>query len=386
MEDLRLLEQVLPECLTSPDMKESKAYIELIFAMVHVRFSQGWLESSRKPLHTGRKVNARELKCEEQELDSEQDERSDDDDQEQEDFDQENESEDDEMKSDEEQGMDDTTNQFDDDADARLEEPTKTATGIVQGEAFSRKDKDKGESLRKDQTARVKEKKAKQRWDDVADFTIALRMFTRSLVIQKRVEDLQLRVDARYVRNYTSSVMVRLTKFFLRSDDITKILLTMGVLGRRRRLEQFWEKKRAHFNDQGHQQAAKGKGRMMMSYLRICKEYLKMVMEQKIGLASFCASLRDKNQCASCVRNLEQIPAFDFFCDFFGITILAIEVLWEWRGTCQMDVISWGVSRVDDGVLQGKYGSKTGCWFWYWRECWGNGKGYIQVWVVTERG
>ncbi|GJV97361.1 retrovirus-related pol polyprotein from transposon TNT 1-94 [Tanacetum coccineum] len=43
-------------------------------------------------------------------------------------FEQEKESEDDEMKSDEEQGMDDTTDQFDDDADARLEEPTKTAT------------------------------------------------------------------------------------------------------------------------------------------------------------------------------------------------------------------------------------------------------------------
>ncbi|GJS83097.1 hypothetical protein Tco_0749638 [Tanacetum coccineum] len=75
-----------------------------------------------------------ENESEEQELDSEQDEESDDDDQEQEEFDQENESEDDEMKSDEEQGMDDTTDQFDDDADARLEEPTKTATGIVQGE------------------------------------------------------------------------------------------------------------------------------------------------------------------------------------------------------------------------------------------------------------
>ncbi|GJS36095.1 putative reverse transcriptase domain-containing protein [Tanacetum coccineum] len=75
-----------------------------------------------------------ENESEEQELDSEQDEESDDDDQEEEEFDQENESEDDEMKSDEEQGMDDTTNQFDDDADARLEEPTETATGIVQGE------------------------------------------------------------------------------------------------------------------------------------------------------------------------------------------------------------------------------------------------------------
>nr|GFC70893.1 hypothetical protein [Tanacetum cinerariifolium] len=32
--------------------------------------------------------------------------------------------------------------------------------------------------------------------DDVTDFAIALRMFTRSLVIQKRVEDLQLRVES----------------------------------------------------------------------------------------------------------------------------------------------------------------------------------------------
>ncbi|GJX87667.1 hypothetical protein Tco_0339681 [Tanacetum coccineum] len=32
--------------------------------------------------------------------------------------------------------------------------------------------------------------------DDVSDFTITLRMFTRSLVIQKRVEDLQLRVES----------------------------------------------------------------------------------------------------------------------------------------------------------------------------------------------
>ncbi|GJT85492.1 hypothetical protein Tco_1067209 [Tanacetum coccineum] len=62
--------------------------------------------------------------------DSEQDEESDDDDQEEK-FDQENESEDVEMKSNEEQEMDDTTDQFDDDADARLEESTKTATGIV---------------------------------------------------------------------------------------------------------------------------------------------------------------------------------------------------------------------------------------------------------------
>ncbi|GJT32288.1 hypothetical protein Tco_0922707 [Tanacetum coccineum] len=36
--------------------------------------------------------------------------------------------------------------------------------------------------------------------DDVSDFTIALRMFTRSLVIQKRVEDLQLNVES-YQKN-----------------------------------------------------------------------------------------------------------------------------------------------------------------------------------------
>ncbi|GJW59235.1 hypothetical protein Tco_0105966 [Tanacetum coccineum] len=75
-----------------------------------------------------------ENESEEHESDSEQDEESEDDNQEEEEIDQENESEDDELKSDEEQGMDDTTDQFDDDADERLEEPTQTATDIVQGE------------------------------------------------------------------------------------------------------------------------------------------------------------------------------------------------------------------------------------------------------------
>ncbi|GKA80861.1 hypothetical protein Tco_0787553 [Tanacetum coccineum] len=64
----------------------------------------------------------------EHESDSEQDDEDDQDD------DQEKESEDEEMKSDKEQGLDDTIDQFDDDADARLEEPTKTDTGISQGE------------------------------------------------------------------------------------------------------------------------------------------------------------------------------------------------------------------------------------------------------------
>ncbi|GKF56271.1 hypothetical protein Tco_0166611 [Tanacetum coccineum] len=69
-----------------------------------------------------------ENESEEKELGSEQDEESNDDDQKQDDFDQENKSEDDEMKSNEEQGMDDTIDHIDDDVDARLEEPTETAT------------------------------------------------------------------------------------------------------------------------------------------------------------------------------------------------------------------------------------------------------------------
>ncbi|GJZ07753.1 hypothetical protein Tco_0542036, partial [Tanacetum coccineum] len=63
---------------------------------------------------------------------SEQEEESEDDDQE------ENKDDDLELESNDEtegdEEKDDTTNQFDDDADARLEEPTETATGIVQGE------------------------------------------------------------------------------------------------------------------------------------------------------------------------------------------------------------------------------------------------------------
>ncbi|GJZ34803.1 hypothetical protein Tco_0580620 [Tanacetum coccineum] len=47
--------------------------------------------------------------------------------------------------------------------------------------------------------------------DDVADFAIALRMFTRSLVIQKRVEDLQLGVESYQKKiNVTSLILYRL--------------------------------------------------------------------------------------------------------------------------------------------------------------------------------
>ncbi|GJZ03496.1 hypothetical protein Tco_0536771 [Tanacetum coccineum] len=74
-----------------------------------------------------------ENESDKQALDSEQEEESEDDDQEEnkDDDDLELESND-KIEGDEER--DDTTDQFNDDADARLEEPTETATGIVQGE------------------------------------------------------------------------------------------------------------------------------------------------------------------------------------------------------------------------------------------------------------
>ncbi|GKB23772.1 hypothetical protein Tco_0863173 [Tanacetum coccineum] len=79
--------------------------------------SESWgndKDDSNNEQESSDESSKQENESEEQELDSEQDEESDDEDQEQEDFDQENESEDDEMKN------------------ARLEEPTETATGIVQ--------------------------------------------------------------------------------------------------------------------------------------------------------------------------------------------------------------------------------------------------------------
>ncbi|GKC25190.1 hypothetical protein Tco_1027340 [Tanacetum coccineum] len=80
--------------------------------------------------------------------------------------------------------------------------------------------------------------------DDVADFAIALRMFTRSLVIQRRVEDLQLgrnrlmRSDELY--KFSDGTLTRLLSSL---EDITKNI-HIEYLPKRR-----WsslEKKRAH--------------------------------------------------------------------------------------------------------------------------------------------
>ncbi|GJV80452.1 hypothetical protein Tco_1516322 [Tanacetum coccineum] len=92
--------------------------------------------------------------------------------------------------------------------------------------------------------------------DDAADFVIALRMFTRSPVIQKQVKDLQLGVERFiYVDDYKRNRLMRsdelykfsdgtLTRLLSSLEDITKNI-DMEYLPKRR-----WstlEKKRAHF-------------------------------------------------------------------------------------------------------------------------------------------
>ncbi|GKC81305.1 hypothetical protein Tco_1137022 [Tanacetum coccineum] len=76
--------------------------------------------------------------------------------------------------------------------------------------------------------------------DDVADFAIALRMFTRSLVIQKRVKDLQLAVEMMAYK-FSDDTLTRLLSSL---EDITKNI-DMEYLPNRR-----WstlKNKRAHF-------------------------------------------------------------------------------------------------------------------------------------------
>ncbi|GKD73369.1 hypothetical protein Tco_1331651 [Tanacetum coccineum] len=78
--------------------------------------------------------------------------------------------------------------------------------------------------------------------DDVADFAIPLRIYTRNLVIQKRVEDLQLGVES-YQKKINLSAGT-LTRLLYSLEDITKNI-DMTYLPKKR-----WstlENKRAHF-------------------------------------------------------------------------------------------------------------------------------------------
>ncbi|GKA30396.1 hypothetical protein Tco_0716701 [Tanacetum coccineum] len=101
--------------------------------------------------------------------------------------------------------------------------------------------------------------------DDVADFAIALRMFTRCLVTQKRVEDLQLGVKS-YQKNINvtkpNTTRPYLRKRLMRSDELykfndgtlTRLLSSLEDITKNIDMEYLlkrrWsnlEKKRAHF-------------------------------------------------------------------------------------------------------------------------------------------
>nr|GEW55525.1 hypothetical protein [Tanacetum cinerariifolium] len=88
--------------------------------------------------------------------------------------------------------------------------------------------------------------------DDVANFAIALRMFPRSLVIQKRVEDLQLGVES-----YQKQINVTkpdTTKPDLRKRHPHYQEYRHGVLSKEK-IEHIGEEK-SSLHDQRHQQAA----------------------------------------------------------------------------------------------------------------------------------
>ncbi|GKB09065.1 hypothetical protein Tco_0837377 [Tanacetum coccineum] len=175
-ESTQIYGAILPECLTSPAMKNLSRKAKLkplsVDKITPTVTSEGTGDKPRVPDVTkddfteseseswgndeddsnnddqdsSNEDSEQENESEEQVSNSEQEEEYEDDDQEEEEFihtpsptddkDDENlESESNEViKSDEEKGLDDTDYQFDDDVDARLEEPTQTDIEVVQGE------------------------------------------------------------------------------------------------------------------------------------------------------------------------------------------------------------------------------------------------------------
>nr|GEV22708.1 retrovirus-related Pol polyprotein from transposon TNT 1-94 [Tanacetum cinerariifolium] len=85
--------------------------------------------------------------------------------------------------------------------------------------------------------------------DDVADFAIALKMFTRSLVIQKRVGDLQLDVES-YQKNINVTKPDTIRPG-LRKEYPHEVSAKEKI--------QFIGKEKSSLHDQGNQQAAEGK-------------------------------------------------------------------------------------------------------------------------------
>nr|GEU63305.1 hypothetical protein [Tanacetum cinerariifolium] len=107
--------------------------------------------------------------------------------------------------------------------------------------------------------------------DDVADFAIALRMFTRSLVIQKRVKDLQLGVES-YQKQINRNRLMRSDELYKFSDGtLTRLLSSLEEITKNIDMEclpkRRWstlEKKRAHCMIKDIKKLLKER-RMMMS-------------------------------------------------------------------------------------------------------------------------
>nr|GEV47587.1 integrase, catalytic region, zinc finger, CCHC-type, peptidase aspartic, catalytic [Tanacetum cinerariifolium] len=127
--------------------------------------------------------------------------------------------------------------------------------------------------------------------DDVVDFAIVLRIFTRSLVIQKRVKDLQLGVKSYQSRSTSPNLILQ--DQISEKDTLTLHIKALkdsfihyqeyrhGVLTEEK-MEQI-RKEKSSFYYQGHQQAAKGK-RIMGSLEKFHKL---RVHEEEISKTSF---------------------------------------------------------------------------------------------------
>ncbi|GJR03879.1 RNA-directed DNA polymerase, eukaryota [Tanacetum coccineum] len=107
--------------------------------------------------------------------------------------------------------------------------------------------------------------------DDVADFARALRMFTRSLVIQKRVENLQLGVESYQKKINVTKPDTTKTGSSRKGHSYTHTKTLKALFCARRHNQKYrhgvltkekmkqFRKEKSSFHDQGHQQAAKGK-------------------------------------------------------------------------------------------------------------------------------
>ncbi|GKD27062.1 hypothetical protein Tco_1233276 [Tanacetum coccineum] len=160
--------------------------------------------------------------------------------------------------------------------------------------------------------------------DNVADFVIALRMFTRSLVIQKRVEDLQLGVESYaylrkrhmytpykepqgfiYVDDHKRNRLMRSNELYKFSNyTLIRLLSSLEDIAKNidmstlpeEEMEQFGKEK-SSFHDQGHQQDAKGKeddeefGRN--TFVRLDSTELTRLLQREQYNLSYCSYSRD---------------------------------------------------------------------------------------------